>query len=328
MFLLIRLTRLFLCACVVLSVPLFARPIYDRVKEHPDVSYASWFTGPLLSPTPINMEPGHPAIEPFVTFGSSYGNYDNNWNLQRNGNEWFINPYLDVQFGITNRIGVEFLGSFISNFKQGVSSTRMQDSVILLGFQVANDIKDSWMPDIRVDLQQVFPTGNYRHLDPDNLGVDSTGQGAFQTGTLLIVQKQFYPKMGRISVEASTGCLFAADVKIQGLSAYGGGANTDGKVHPGPTLATFFSVEYSISRQWGCGFDSVYTYQGKSTFDGNTGGPSIVVGFPSSSQFALAPFVEHTFSSNMGILIGSWCTVGGRNARAFASGYFSFLYLF
>lgn len=306
--------------------------VYDHLEKYTDISYIPWFTGPLLSPTPINMLPGHPAIEPSITIGSHYGNYGSDWRFRKEPNEWFINPFLDFQLGFTNRIGLEVIASFISHFKKGESSTKMQDTILLLGFQVANDVKGSWVPDIRIDLQETLPTGSYQKLDPERLGTDSTGQGAFQTGPLLIIHKLFYMGSHFLSLKVSLSYLFPSKVKVKGHNAYGGGAQTNGSVHPGQTLTTFFSAEYSINQRWGCGFDALLTYQKKSTFSGRSGqntlNQPISVGLPSSTQISLAPFIEYNFSSRMGILGGSWFTVAGRNASAFVSGYFAFLYVF
>jgi|JI10StandDraft_1071094.scaffolds.fasta_scaffold10997_10 hypothetical protein len=305
---------------------------YDHLETHSDVSYIPWFTGPLLSPTPVNMLPGHPAIEPSITIGNNYGKYDSHWRLNRETNEWFINPFLDFQLGFTDRMGLEILTSCISNFKKGASATRMQDTILLLGFQIANDVKGRWIPDIRIDLQETLPTGSYQKLNPENCGTDSTGQGAFQTGPLLIIHKLFYPGNHFLALKVSLSYLFPSNVKVKGYNTYGGGAQTNGIVHPGQTLTTFFSAEYSISQRWGWGFDSLLTYQKKSTFSGrsgrNTDNQPVSVDLPSSVQISLAPFLEYNFSSRMGVLGGSWFTIAGKNSLAFLSGYFAFLYIF
>lgn len=323
----------YLVFLILIPAALFCRQrTYDHLVQHPEITYIPWFTGPLLSPTPINMQPGHPAIEPSITIINTYGEYDSNWKLKSKSNEWSINPFLDFQMGFTNRIGLEILASFISNFKKDQTATRMQDTILLLGFQIANDKKNSWIPDIRIDLQEVIPTGSYQKLNPKKLGIDSTGQGAFQTGPLFIVQKMFYPGNHFLLLKGSIGYLFPSTVHVKGFNAYGGGFKTSGKVHPGQILTSFFTAEYSLSQQWGIGFDASYTYEKKAAFIGSPGfdqnGTPAMVGLPSSSQFSLAPFIEYNFSPMMGILWGSWFTVAGRNSTAFASGYFAYLYVF
>lgn len=304
---------------------------YEHLKKH-DVSYIPWFTGPLLSPTPINMKPGHPAIEPSITLQCTYGEYDSNWSIKGKTKTWAINPFVDFQFGFTDRIGMEILASFISNFKRSESSTNIQDTNIFLGFQVANDLKGSWIPDIRIDLQVTFPTGKYKNLNPKKMGIDSTGFGSFQLGPVFIVQKLFYPGNNYLALKITLGYLFPSPVRVKGFNAYGGGRNTKGTIKPGQTLTGFFTCEYSISQRWGWGCDTMFTHQGKSLFRGFSGtmktGSSAKVGRPSSAQISLAPFVEHSFSSNMGILCGSWVTIAGRNSPAFASAFIAFLYVF
>lgn len=304
---------------------------YEHLKIH-DVPYIPWFTGPLLSPTPINMKPGHPAIEPSVTLQCTYGEYNSNWSIKGKTKTWAINPFVDFQFGFTDRVGMEILASFISNFKGSETSTNIQDTNIFLGFQVANDLKGSWRPDFRIDLQATFPTGKYQKLNPKKMGIDSTGLGSFQLGPVFIVQKLFYPGNNYLALKATLGYLFPSSVKVKGFNSYGGGKNTKGTVTPGQTLTAFLTSEYSISQRWGWGCDAMFTHQRKSVFHGSPGttkeGAPAKVGHPSSTQISLAPFIEHSFSPNMGILSGSWFTIAGKNAFAFASVFFAFLYVF
>jgi hypothetical protein len=315
-----------------LPIVVFARQNnYEHLKKH-DVPYIPWFTGPLLSPTPVNMKPGHPAIEPSITTLYNYGQYSSNWSVKSEPKTWSINPFVDFQFGFTDRIGMEIIASMISNFKEGQSATRLQDTTVLLGFQIASDRKDSWTPNIRIDLQEVFPTGSYQKLNPNKLGVDATGEGAFQTGLLLITQKMFYPGNNFLALKFSIGYLFPTSVYIEGFNSYGGGFGAKGKVRPGQTLTSFFTGEYSMTQNWGLGFDFMFTHKKKSTFSGNPGktslGTKASVGLPSSTQISLAPFVEYNFAPNMGIFGGPWFTIAGRNSSAFFAAYFAFLYTF
>ena len=326
------LTALLLTCSLLTSKGFCKKRPYGDLADHADIGYTSWFTGPLLSPTPINMPPDQPAIEPSVIAGSTYGSYDANWTFRSSENMSFINPSVDFQFGFTERIGMEIFAPFISNFKQGASSTRFQDIPVLLGFQIANDIKGEWTPDIRIDLQEIFPAGSYQRASPEKLGTDLTGFGSYQTGPVLIVHKMFYPRGHSLALKASAGYLFPSNVHVEGINTYGGASDTFGTVHPGQTLAMFFSLEHSLTQKLGWGFDAMYVRQAESTFSGHPGiaegGEKALMGLPLSNQFSLAPFVEWTFSAQAGILGGAWCTVGGQNADAFATGYFAFLYIF
>ncbi|PCI76462.1 hypothetical protein COB21_04325 [Candidatus Aerophobetes bacterium] len=326
----------FLLLVLVASLPatkgFCKKRIYGPLTGYPDIGYAPWFTGPLLSPTPVNMPPDQPALEPSVIIGSTYGQYDANWKFKSGTNTFFINPSVDFQFGFTERTGLEIFAPLISNFKNGVSSTKLQDIALLLGFQIATDIRGSWVPDIRIDLQEVFPAGSYQKLSPEKLGTDLTGYGSYQTGPLLVINKTFYSGDHPLAIKASIAYLFPSNVHVKGLNTYGGGFGTNGTVHPGQTLTMFLSFEHAITKKWGWGFDSLYIWQTRSTFSGSPGitadGNVASMGQPSLAQFSLAPYVEYTFTSQLGVVGGAWCTLGGRNADAFASGYFAFLYIF
>lgn len=53
---------------ITLLIPLILLGRQKNSVIHPGVAvpYEPWFTGTLLAPTPVNMKPGHPAIEPII----------------------------------------------------------------------------------------------------------------------------------------------------------------------------------------------------------------------------------------------------------------------
>lgn len=310
------------------EVTSFPSPLFSETR----LTYTPWFTGPLLSPTPINMNPSHPAIEPTLTIFNTYGEYSSNWHLKKQDTIWAINPLVDFQFGITNNLGIETLVSFISNFKKGRSASYFQDTIVFFGYQVSNDIKDSWVPDCRLILQETFPTGNYEKLDPNKEGIDSTGFGSFQTGPVVVFRKLFYLPHNFFSLKWSIGYLFPSSVNVRGFNTYGGGYGTKGKVKPGQTLTTFLSGEYSINQQWVFAFDTELLAQRKSRFKGKSGltSPGIPPSttLPSSVQISFAPEIEYNFSPSSGLLAGLWFTLAGKNSVAFASAFFTYLYVF
>lgn len=318
------------------SLPVFTFASSDGVQSAVSrvtpPSYIPWFTGPLLAPTPINMKPGHPAIEPSLTIFNTYGIYNAGWNLKKKDRVWAVNPLIDFQFGITNDLGIETLVSFISNFKNGQNFSHFQDTVVLFGYQVSKDVKDSWVPDFRFILQETFPTGKYQKLSPQKQGIDATGFGSFQTGPVLAFRKLFYLPESFFSLRWSIGYLFPSTVRVTGLNAYGGGHGTKGNVRPGQTLTAFLSGEYSFSQHWVLAFDTEFLYQRKSRFSGKDGitsvGEKVSVGLPSSVQISFAPEIEYNFTPLSGMLAGVWFTVAGRNSTAFMSTFFAYVYVF
>lgn len=312
----------YLILIILIPLSLFCRQrTYDHIQEAYNPPYIPWFTGSILPPSAVNAAPGHPIIAPIFGVINTYGEYNNNWKFKRTDNTWAVNPFFEFLFGINDHIGVDIYCSFISNFKKGQSSTYLQDTIILLGFQIAKDTPKSWVPDIRFIIQETFPTGNYQKLSPKKLGTDSTGQGSFQTGFNLVAQKLFPLENQFLLLKWTLGYLFPAPVSVKGLNTYGGGHGTSGKIFPGQTLMMYFSGEYSLNQRWVFAFDLYMDCQGKSTFSGKRGftsnGIENAIGTPRMIQISAAPQVEYNFSGTSGLLFGAWGTIFGKNSPAY-----------
>ena len=196
-------------------------PLTAFSQDHDNLVNFPWFTGPLLAPTPINMSPGHPSIEPSLTIFNTYGKYDSKWKMKKQDNIWAINPLIDFQFGITDSLGIETLAATISNFQNGQSSTHFQDTIVLFGYQLSNDINGSWVPDCRLFLHETFPSGKYQNLNPKKMGIDSTGQGSYQTGPAISIRKRFCLHKHFLYLYWSLGYLFPSTVRVKGFNTYG-----------------------------------------------------------------------------------------------------------
>lgn len=316
---------------LLIPLTLFARQrTYDYLAST-NPPYIPWFTGSLLPPAATNAPVGHLILAPFLGFTLTYGRYENNGRFQSTSNTYAINPFLEFFLGLTDHIGVDLYASFISNFKKGQTATHLQDTIILLGLQLAKDRPNSWIPDLRLCLQETFPTGNYQKLNPNKMGIDSTGQGTFQTGFNLIAQKLFPLNRNFLLLKWTLAYLFPAPVHVKGYNTFGGGPGTSGKVYPGQTLLLYFSGEYSFSQRWVFAFDTFLQYQQKSPFSGTKGmsnGLPNTVGLPPTLQLSIAPEIEYNLSSTSGLLLAFWGTIWGRNAPAFASTAISYYITF
>ncbi len=289
--------------------------------------YPQWFTGPLLSLTPVTMDIGHPAIEPSLSVTNNYGFYDQNGSLKKISNIISIQPFVDFQFALNKFMGLEILASSSTNFSKGSSSTHLDDTSLFLGFQALKDQPGSWIPDFRVLFQEIFPTGKYKNLDPKKHKTDLTGQGAFSTGVNFVTQKLFQLKNGhKFCIEASIGWLIPSSVKIEGISYYGGNPQTDTKVYPGSFFNGFLVGQYSLSRTWGLTLETIYTQGLKGKKAMSSQNQDVFV--PKYYQLSLAPEIQHTLSNNLGLILGGWFTVLGENSDAFAQGFFAVLYIF
>lgn len=326
--------KLIILLCVLFSPTyLLAKSKNVPFKQNYETPYIPRFvTGSLLAPTPINMEIGHPAIEPIFIFSSTYGKYEKNWGFTHTKTTWAINPSLDFQLAITESIGLELYPAYISNFQENKSFSHFQDTNVFIGYQISRSQEKSWIPNFRTDLHLIFPTGNYQKLDPNLNGIDSTGQGAYQLGPTLIANKLFKFNSHFLSITGSIGYLYAISINIKGYNTYGGASGTKGKVKPGNAWLFFLSGELSLTQNWALAGDLFIITQGSSSFSGIKGrlpsGMEPQLDLANSAQISVTPSIEYNFTDNLGMLFGSWLTVGGNNSTAFASIFASMVYIF
>ena len=280
-------------------------------------TFKQWFTGPLFTPMAITPEKSHPGLEVTVGFKNRYGIYDSNWSIKNTPDLWSIFNYYDLQLGFSSVLGMEVIGSWTNNFRQGASSTHIQDTTVRLGFQVTKEVPGTWIPDFRIIIQEVFPSGKYRNLNPSKKGTDLTGIGSFQTGIYLAFQKLFNFQNGhKYQMRFSAGYFVPAPVHVKGFNAYGGGYRTDGTAYPGNYISVFCSGEYNLNKHWALSFDSNFQYNFKGRFSGkkeNLGlGQKPDVISPEAVMFTLAPELEYTFTKSTGMLLGAWFSVFGK----------------
>ena len=288
--------------------------------------YAQWFMGPILTPNPTTVPPGHPGLELELIASKNYGFYDSHGKLKHTPAIWGIRPLFDFQVSFNKIIGVEVIGSMVTNFSQGASSTHLADSIFRLGFQISTDKEASWIPDFRILFQETFPTGNYQKLDPKKKDTDSTGQGSFQSGIQFVFQKAFHAKESHpFRIRGSIGYFVPSAVAVKGLNYYGGDLTTRGTVYLGKYFSGFFYGEYALSRTWALACEFNYL-QGKNGKFSKKNGTKIVV--PSFNQWSILPEIQHTYTENLGIILGGWVTVAGKNSPAFSKAFCAVLFLF
>ncbi len=283
-----------------------------------------WFTGPLLAPSGHVVPVGYMNIEPYVFTTVTYAQYDKHGHAQSVPNVCSVNPEVPLQFGLTKWMDVTVTPAFVWNSSQHRSATRFGDFPIALGFQLLMDKADHWWPAIKIAIRESFPTGKYEKLNPEKLGLDISGSGAYVTSIGFAMSRLFWfggahylaPRLG-------VGYYFPSAVHVKGFNAYGGGHGTHGTVYPGHTLNAVLGLEFSLTRRWVLACDIFNTYSARTRFKGHNGvtatGAPAGVGSPSSEQLSLAPAIEYNWSDKLGVIAGCWFTVSGRNAGDFAS---------
>lgn len=300
-------------------------------KEFPTTPAKSvpWLTGPLLAPSGNVVPLGHINIEPYVFCSYYTGIYGLNWHS--NERPLFSSYALNVpiQFGIAPRVDFSLTPTAFLNLTQGKHAWGFGDLVAALGLQILKE--GTWYPSIKLALQELFPTGKYKNLDPSLLFADGMGGGSYVStvgivfGKFLVVRKTH-----DMTVRFTAAYSVPSSVALRGLSYYGGAPNTKGTYYPSQLATLDLGLEYAFTKNWALALDVLYNYATRSKFFGKNGGllVSTVGGILSevSSQISLAPAIEYNWSQSFGMIAGAWFTIAGRNANVFRNGIIAFNY--
>jgi len=288
--------------------------------------YPQWFVGSVFTPNATTLSPGHPALELVACAGATYARFNSHGHLQRTPRTIFIRPFFDFQAGINKIFGAELLGFMITNFRQGESTTHLQDTMFRFGIQLSNDEENSWIPDSRILFQEIFPTGKYQRLNPQKKGTDCSGQGSFQTGAHFLLQKLFFAHEEHpLQIKLSIGYFIPSSVQVRGLNYFGGSSKTRGTVHPGRYSTNYFFAQYAVSRKLALACEMNYQTGEKGRFSRKRGPKIEVLSF---NQWSIIPEVQYTFSPHIGLVAGNWSTFAGKNSTVFTAFFTSILFCF
>ncbi len=296
---------------------------FEALSEE-NATYDPLYAGTLLAFYPSNAEPGRMSIQPYLFASSRYGIYNHHWRNQEHSTIVQEEIFVALETGITKSLDISmFVSSFYSQYRSQ-KSVCFDDLNVYLGWQLSRDKKGTWIPDSRLLVGEIFPTGKFQHLDPKKGGSDISGAGSYQTSAVLVLQKIFYTFPNHpYNVNLNLIYIVPTKVETHGLNLYGDG---HGVANPGNHFIANLGYEFSFTKNWGWGIDLRYEHQNKSPF--KLRGSDLKGGLPSSEVFSLAPSLEYNWSTDLSVAWGAWFSIAGRNAEAFASGVFNVFYYF
>lgn len=273
---------------------------------------APWMTGPLLAPSGKTVPAGHVNLEPYGFYTVYSGQFRN------------VEFLPIATIGLTSYLDVQTALPYDYSWNRGKNGSNIGDYSLGIGLQLLKEQENTWLPNLRVTLQEVFPTGKYDNLNPTKLGTDQTGVGAYQTSIGFHFQKlkelggEHYLR-SRLSLVGS----FASDVNVNGVSVFGGNPTTQGTFSPGNAFSADLAFEYSLNQHVVPVFEAVFVNSTATDFNGNPGltpaGITDSLGGRGGSQFSLAPAIEYNFTPNFGIIGGVWFSVGAPRGNGFTS---------
>jgi hypothetical protein len=294
--------------------------------------FSPWYTGPLITGSASMVPPKQIMLQPYLYFTINYAAFNAHRRSVSTPNTYVLNPVLVIQTGITSWMDITTVPQGYFRWSQGEFGDGFGDLPVQLGFPLVQETP--YIPKVKLLVGETFPTGKYQHLNPNKLGLDASGQGAFQTVIALNMTKVFWWfELHPLSTRLGTNISIPNNkIAVHGYNAYGGGHGTDGKIKEGVSLNVDFGLEVSINQKWVFATDIAYTYSAKSTFSGTTGtlepGIPAINGLPWSDSLSLAPAIEYNQNDSAGFIGGIWFPITGRNSSNFASLVLSYYIVF
>ncbi len=285
----------------------------------------AWWTGPMLANSAATLPRGHFLIEPYLFDVASSAQYGTDGTRRGAPRSDSFGSLTYIMYGLTDKVSVGLIPTFGFNTAHGEPSSSgiaLGDMTPLVQFRLRPFHPCSWIPAMSVAIQETFPTGKYDRLgDRPNNGM---GGGAYATILAFYAQTLFWMPNGRI-LRSRLNVSHAASrhVNVEDVSVYGTHAGFRGHAEPGASLFIDSAWEYSLTRSWVLALDVTYRHGRNTHLTGyDTADPvraQITLDSGPSDAFGLAPAVEYSWTSNVGVLFGTRLIVAGRNTAASVS---------
>jgi hypothetical protein len=280
----------------------------------------------MLAPSASTLPRGHFLIEPYLFDVIRYGTFDHDGTRRTATHSNGFGSLTYMLYGLADKVtvgliptaGYNEMSAGLSSGGVGMGDLTLQGQYRLSKFHVG-----SWIPTTSLTVQETLPIGKY-----DRLGdrpSDGMGSGAYTTTLAFYSQTYFWlPNHRILRTRFNVSEAFSNNVSIQDVSVYGTEAGFRGHAKPGNSLFIDSSWEYSLTRSWVLALDLTYRHQSDTLVTGyNILEPNSIPNPPSirqnsgpSDAFGLAPAIEYSWKSSIGVLLGARVIPAGRNTAA------------
>lgn len=314
--------------------------------------YEPQFTGPLFAFSGQSLALGDSFFELYGYYIPSDSIYDINWHTVETPPNTMTQFEPIFAYGLGEHLDVQYDLFYVDNRYLKRDNSNLGDTSMVLGYQLL-DQKDAHqhLPNLRITVQEIFPTGRYDGLNINNNGSDATGAGSYQTTLGLNLEYLSHiTEQNYLNTYLSLFYNIPSAVKLDGFSIYGGTSTTHGHINPGHATTVDLAGELSLDAHWVAVMEGIFTYQQASVFSGFIGQPQSnqsspqqnrhfnfrrhsiashliprrlnignTIGHGNLDQFTLAPALEYNFNEKIGIIGGAWFTVAGKNTPQYTA---------
>jgi hypothetical protein len=282
----------------------------------------AWFTGPILAPSAATLPRGHFLMEPYLYDVTVQGAYDHTGARHSAAHENEFRSLTYMLYGLTDRLTAGLIPTAGYNLVSGSPSgagVALGDVTLDAEYGLTRFHEDSWRPAAAVVVQETLPTGRYDRLSEGS--GSGLGSGAYTTTLGVYSQTYCWLPNGRIlRARFNASQAFSSTVNLEGVSVYGTGGGFRGRARPGDSTFVDAAAEYSLTRRWVLALDATYRYNNNTRVTGyDVLSPTPAgIQMDSGSGYAvgLAPAIEYNWRHNLGVILGTYAIVAGRNTAA------------
>lgn len=290
-----------------------------------------YYTGPLLAPGVTIPAPGHVTVQPYLFLTDTYGRYDDRGHTESIDDIYTARGNFLAFIGFTEWLGLQVSVGYSGNWQSNNSGNGWDDPSLTLLIPIMKETL--YRPGMLFGIRESFPAGRYQNLNPDRVGLDATGDGAYRTSFFYNIAKIFWIVPSHpMRLRLATQYILPYHVDVRNFNSFGGGYCADARVRLPFAFSADLGYEFSFTQRWVFAIDVLYNYNQKVTFKGFPGFRNRCncelagIGGPSGQNLSLAPAIEYNINSRSGFIFGPWFSVWGRNSGQFASLVFSYYY--
>ena len=209
------------CTLLVISLTIGSIAGTASAQVANDSPRAQWFTGSLEAPSPALPKAGLLAVEPYVIYQRNTGDYDSGGGHQSVPDDVRQEVSVNVfKYGITDRLSIEGLPSFVHAWNDQNSVTGVGDLPVEFEYRFNNENNETGFPSVTASVGISLPVGDYDRLSTQ---LEGLGSGAYTLKEGILFQSLFdtpghHPMRLRFY---AVGLESVANVPVHGMSVYG-----------------------------------------------------------------------------------------------------------
>jgi len=272
--------------------------------------------GPIITDTAVPIEKGMFAVQP--TFGLSFitNRFTKDWErVSAGGNFTTFSMEWKLTYGLFNNLEVFVVIPYVHNWASNVNEPGPEGQRfantgdlgdINLTFKYRLLEETQTRPTTTFLFATDFPSGRFRSLNPDFLGTEVTGGGAYVFTTGLNLSKYVRPFMLYGNVWYSMQTAFSDD---------------EGRQYPRDFVTVNLAAELPLTRKWVALLELTSFWDGGRLFGHKAN-------VPSGALLSILPGIEYMATEKFSLALGVNVDLAGKNADAAVTPLLSMVYAF